>query len=157
MRTRALTWILACCFAVTGCAVDAQPEEEDDLDFSDGGKEDTGRLVEGTPAARAVLRVANEVSLWELEHDANLGINAAKNIVAYRRGLGGPGPRSIPYDEPLDASGNPRPNKRNYMTLAELDARPFVIAVTFSKLNAYASHLGWIEQEELKDAPSQEN
>lgn len=62
-----LTCILMSCVSAAGCAVDAEPEE--DLEgFSDGGKEDTGRgLMENTPDAFGVLRVANELSLTDLE------------------------------------------------------------------------------------------
>jgi hypothetical protein len=101
----------------------------DDWFVAADGKADTGGIADGTPEARGVLRVANEVSLADLRDRVGLAAAAANNIDAYRLG-----------DDGVAGDGD----DGTFETLAELDAVPYVGPTAFKKLLAYATSLGWV-------------
>lgn len=102
--------------AFTGCAVPADdPVDGANDTFLGDGKSDTGAVVDGTPEARAVLRLANSATLDTLDHEVPLDARAAANIIAAR---------------PI-------------ATLAELDAVSYVGPVAFGNLLEYAQTRTW--------------
>lgn len=100
--------LLAACDAASG------PEEDDDAVV--GGKADTIFGIEdGSPEARAILRLANEAPVEVLDDDVALDRRAAQEIASRRAA---PGDDGVP----------------GYQSLAELDAVPFVGKSAFGKL-----------------------
>jgi hypothetical protein len=127
MRTDPL--LVLAIVSLAGCQSAAPGEDGRDDSFSTVGKADTGGVAEGTPEAKAVLKVANTVSLADLDDPAKVGLahNAAANIGAVRTG-----------DDGIAGTAD----DHTFATLAELDAVPFVGPVAFGKLLAYAKSLG---------------
>lgn len=106
--------------AVTACVDDTTMEDGIDDTFLDAsGKEDTAGVTEGSPAALAVLRVANERTELELK-DHGVPKRAAQHIVAAR--TSGP-----------------------FTSLAQLDVVPYVGSAAFARLLAYANELGYVD------------
>src|SRR5205085_2202535 len=81
-------------------------------------KTDTAGIVEGSPAALAVLALANDSSEAKLVSDIGLSANAAHNIATYGS---------------------------TFASLAELDAVPYVGPIAFHKLLAYAKANGLVD------------
>lgn len=113
-------------FAVA-CTEDASEDGRDD-DFVSDGKSDVGGISEGSPQARGVLRVANELSLGRLIDEVGLSVRAAENVVAVRLG----------DDE------NSMTDDVVFTTLAQLDEVPFIGPIAFGKLLRYAEANGYI-------------
>ncbi len=108
--------------ALSACAdvpIDDTPADPADAAFltADGKADEAGR-VEGSPEARGILRVANELSQQKLgaSTGVGLGTRVAKNLVKAR-----------PFE-----------------TLAELDAVPYVGPVALEKLLAWARERGFV-------------
>jgi hypothetical protein len=123
---------LAAFLMLTGlvaCTASEPEDGEHDAFLQDSGKGDTGGVVEGSPQAVGVLRVANETSLADLEGAVGLVRRAAENIVAYRVGDDG-------VERTVD--------DRSFTTLAELDAVPYVGAIAFAHLLTYAKAKGYV-------------
>jgi hypothetical protein len=118
-----ITWLIA--LVCSGCAVDG--DAADDA-FSAEGKADTGGIVNGSPEAIGVLRVANERSRAELTSHG-VATNAANNIAAVRAG----------DDLELGTTDDTL-----FTTLAELDAVPYVGPLAFARMLAYARSLGYV-------------
>jgi hypothetical protein len=114
--------------SLTACAVEAVEEDGREDSFVEDGKADTGGISPGSIEALGVLRVANEQSAIALrEH--GVGKNAAENIVAGRVGA----------DDEIDTADDVE-----YVTLAQLDAVPFVGPIAFARLLAFAEELGYL-------------
>lgn len=111
---------------LTACTVDSNEDERDDSFTS--GKADTGGISEGSPEASGVLRVANERTAQQMI-DHGVGTNAARNIVAVRKG-----------DDEQVGTGD----DIEFATLAELDAVAYVGPQAFARLLAYADELGYL-------------
>ncbi len=129
LRVVTTTGILGLALATACANPPMETEDGRDDQFTDG-KGDTGGVIEGSPEAVAVLQVANRTSYAELVADAGLSDVAADNIVEERAiGL--------------------------FLTLAELDAVPFVGPGVFGKLLAYAydHHLVVERGYQLADRP----
>lgn len=110
------TFIVAC----SSASDDVVASDEDDL---------TGGIVEGTPEAAAVLRVANEKTATELQINVGLTEKASRNIVAYRLG-------------PDMTAGSS--DDRVFETLAELDKVTYVNSNEFRRLLKWARDNGYI-------------
>jgi hypothetical protein len=107
-----------------GCVMDVAEEETiDDSEVAIAG------LDEGSPEAGGVLNAANVGSFTELDVDAKLTSTAARSIVNYRNGSDG-------------IAGTA--DDRQYATLAELDAQPYVATTAIKQLLAYAHAKGWV-------------
>jgi hypothetical protein len=120
-----LTWLA---FVVPAACVTAAEDGPDDTFLSADGKADTGGIIDGSPEALGVLRVANEETVHDL-HDAGVSTRAAENIVAYRDGDDGtPGTAD-------DAT---------FDTLTLLDAVPYVGPVAFRHLLDEAREKGYV-------------
>lgn len=125
MSTKQVLVITLAAFA--GCA--DTPEDGIDDAFATDGKSDSA-ITEGSPTALAVLKVVNEADAATLESDALLSATVASQIAKHRAGS----------DGRLGTADDDR-----FDTLAELDATPYVGPVTFRKLVAYATKLGYLE------------
>jgi len=90
---------------------------------------DTGGILEGTPEAAGVLKVASTLSRSDLQYKVGLTSTIANNINSYR--MGDDGTAGTADDEVFE-------------TLRELDAIPYVNAAAFQKLLAYARANGYI-------------
>ena len=114
----------------TAACMNGEPAHDgaDDSFLSAGGKSDTTGVAEGTPQARAVLRVANGASYATLHDVVGLYAPAAKHVIAYRAGA----------DGTLGTADD-----RVIATLAELDAIPYIGPVSFGELVDYAGTLTW--------------
>jgi hypothetical protein len=105
------------------CSVAEQGDGwNDDVSIS-VNKYDTGGILEGTPDALAVLRVANELSERELVAKVGLATNAAQAIIAVREG-----------DDGVAGSGD----DARFATLQQLDDVPFIGPSAFMLLLQYA-------------------
>lgn len=112
-----------------GCSSASEEGDPIDDSFLSGGKADGFGFEEGSPEAVGILRAVNEATFEQLDTDAQLYSNAARNIVAHRDGDDGEaGTRD---DDPFD-------------TLVELDAVPYVGKSTLASLYEYADALGYI-------------
>ena len=100
-------------FVLLACSVTATEDSADDS-FINDAKED-GLIVEGSPAALAVLSIVNTASESTLYDDVGLSSRAAHNIATH----------TSAFD-----------------TLAELDAVPYVGRIAFERLIAYARATG---------------
>jgi len=101
---------------LVACVAAPASDGRDDS-FLAGGKTDSG-INEGSPDAEGVLAVANSLSEDQLRDDVGLSDTAAKNIAAHTS---------------------------KFMTLAELDAVPYVGAVAFRNLLEYARANGYVD------------
>ncbi|MCC6621833.1 MAG: hypothetical protein IT385_11295 [Deltaproteobacteria bacterium] len=116
-----LSTLVLSMLALGACADEADDAPLDPIDdafLGEGGKADDFSIVEGSPEAIGVLRVANELSQTKLagKSGVGLGTTAAKNIVKAR---------------PLT-------------TLAQLDKVSYVGKVAFTKLVDYAKRNGYV-------------
>lgn len=130
MRTLKTLLVLSL-FHVAACA--GTDEAADARDGTFGGKADGFGISEGSPEARGVLRVANELSWDQLTEDAGVAALSASAIEDVRDG----------DDDQLGTGDD-----AVIATLAELDAIPFVGEKAFGKLLAYAQANGYIEEAE---------
>lgn len=110
--------LLLCCLAMGGCQDDGGAQSAAAVDTADAsfadGKADGLQIESGSPAARAILKLANTASLVALDapaRDGGVGLDrrAAEGIVA----------------------------QRPFSRLSGLDAVPYVGPVALSKLNAF--------------------
>src|SRR5262245_31485240 len=101
-------------------ACEVSPEVADP---DEGSPRATGGLEEGTPRAAGVLAVANDLDEDQLRDAVPLEARVAANIAAYR--AGDDGEVGTEDDERFDS-------------LAELDAVPFVVPLSFRALLEYA-------------------
>lgn len=114
---------------VAACAgVGDEPEDARDATF--GGKADGLGVTEGSPEARGVLRVANELAPEALRDEVGLGSRTVAGIVDVRDG----------DDDALGTSDD-----AEITSLAELDAIPYVGPVSLERLLAYAQDHGYVE------------
>jgi endonuclease/exonuclease/phosphatase family metal-dependent hydrolase len=90
--------------------------------FLETGKADAFGVVEGSPKARGVLKLANQASQDELDYDVGLDARAARNIAAHRLGEHG-----------------------LFDTLAELDSVPWVGPRAFERLLNHALENGYVK------------
>lgn len=125
MQTSRFVLLLA--VAVVGCASDVPGDGPDD-DFLVDGKADD-QIAEGSPEAKGILAVVNELSEEALDDAVGLDLRAAANIFAHRAGVDGL--ELTADDDPFD-------------TLAELDAIPYVGPLAFNKLLAFARGNGYV-------------
>ena len=129
MRLVLLTLVMS----ISACATAPSDEDSRDDSFLASGKADTGGVIEGSPEAVGVLRVANEVSLELLVEARPDGVGltqrVADNIGAIRLGDDG-----VPGTE----------DDGKFTTLAQLDAVPFVGPVAFRHMLDYANAQGWV-------------
>jgi hypothetical protein len=109
---------------LAACATTGGPDGSDESFL-------TGGIAEGTPEARAVLRVANGASYTTLHDLAGLYAPATNHILAFRAGVDG-------------VSGTA--DDRVIKTLAELDAIPYVGPASYDELVAYATTRTWQQQ-----------
>lgn len=118
-------------FAIAcGVSEDGAVDGEFDRFVSGDGKSDTGGIQEGTDDALGVLHVVNTLSEAQLKSQAGLATAAAANIAAYRTG----------DDEQTGTADD-----EQFESLRELDTIPFVGAVAFGKLLAYAEAQGFTD------------
>lgn len=115
--------------AAVGCAAD--PLDGDDEVASSSEDALTGGVVEGTPEAAAVLRVANEKTATELRVNVGLGDKPVTNMLAYRLG-------------PDMTAGTA--DDRAFATLAELDRITWVNSREFRLMLAWAKANGWVAE-----------
>jgi hypothetical protein len=110
--------------SLVGCLTedDSQEDGADDA-FSTDGKDDAGGIVDGSPEALGVLRVANELTLAKLRTDVKLSSTTAKNIDAFRNGA-----------DKIAGTGD----DRRFANLAQLDHVSYVGPVALAKLLSYA-------------------
>lgn len=99
---------------------------------------DVGGLTEGTPEARAVLKVANTLSQAQLRTEAKLSALASKNIAARRNG-------------PDAAQGTA--DDRPFASLADLSGVCQVGNVAMKALAAYARTKGYVAAELSPELP----
>ncbi len=119
-----------------GCldtGADAEGDDRDDS-FLGAGKADADGITEGSAAALGVLKVANQESLATLDDDVRLDRRAATGIVTYRLGA----------DQIAGTADD-----RQFATLAELDAIPYVGPTAFDKLLAFARAHGHVDPPRL--------
>lgn len=135
---RSLSTVLALSLSlVAGCAgVDGEPDDARDSTF--GGKADGFGISEGSPEARGVLRVANELAPTALREDVGLASRTAAGIVNVRDG----------DDDELGTDDD-----AEIASLAELDGIPYVGPVSLEKLLAYAQANGDVAEPWRPDAP----
>jgi hypothetical protein len=125
-----MMWKSLAIVLLIGCNNAPAPDDGRDDSFLSSGKADTGGIVDGTPEALGVLRVANELSTDDLIHQAGLGVRAAENIGAYKLG-----------DDGLAGTAD----DTSFENLAELDAVPYVGPKAFAALLAYARANGFVD------------
>jgi endonuclease/exonuclease/phosphatase family metal-dependent hydrolase len=100
-----------------------EPVDDEDVSGLPGGKADGVHGIEdGTPEARAILRLANTASFEVLDQEVRLDRRAARGIVDAR-------------------------SEEGYQALAELDAIPFVGPSAFGKMLNYVLDHGLIGRE----------
>lgn len=116
--------------AACGVSDNDASDGESDRFVTGDGKTDTGGIQEGTPGALGVLHVVNTLTEAQLASQVQLAAAAAKNIAAYRTG----------DDETAATSDD-----ETFDSLRELDSIPFVGAVAFGKLLAYAEAEGFTD------------
>jgi hypothetical protein len=104
-------------------------DEQDPRDGTFSGKADAYGVSEGTPEARGVLRVVNELTQDELDDEVPLSSRAAAGIIEARSGA----------DEVLGTADD-----HQIATLTELDEVPYIGEASFGKLLAYAEANGYI-------------
>lgn len=105
--------IFACVIALTACAGQSELEDGEHDDVSTG-------KADGSFSERdqlAALRVANDLTREQLDHEVGLSSRAAANIASQRAG--------------------------RFATFAELDAVPYVGPIALADMVAYASARGW--------------
>lgn len=115
-------------FAAACTSAGPEADGKDDVALGDGKADGGGGGYSAAEIAGAV-RVANTLTLNQLDHDVGLDSRAAKNIIAHRAGADG---QLGTADDDLFDDG------------AELDAVPYVGPIAFEKLVAYAQTQGWI-------------
>ncbi|MBK9034814.1 MAG: DUF1669 domain-containing protein [Myxococcales bacterium] len=127
IRPSLVSLLGALALMATACATERDIEDGEHDSFG-GGKAD-GALADGTPEARGVLALVNDlaVDVDELDHAAGLSSRAAKNIIAHRDR--GPG---VEDDDRFD-------------DLAELDAVPYIGPAALAVLVDYARETGRIK------------
>lgn len=116
--------------AACGVSNEEAIDGESDRFVAGDGKADTGGIQEGTSEALGVLHVVNTLTEAQLKSEVQLASAAAANIAAYRTG----------DDEVTGTSDD-----ETYDSLRELDSIPFVGAVAFGKLLAYAEAKGFTD------------
>jgi hypothetical protein len=134
---------LALLFALSmpGCADDAGgdgsevEDGEHDAFLDSSGKADAFGVTEKSPLALGILRLVNDRDLTTLMAGAGVSTRAANAIVAARVGKDG-------------ALGTH--DDREVVTLAALDAIPWVGAKTFGRLKKFATSHGFVETWSLK-------
>lgn len=114
--------------------IGAESEPDDARDGSFAGKADDFGIREGSPEARGVLQVANELSRTALDEEVGLHSRAAAGIIDFRDGDDG----ELGTEDDVQIA-----------TLAELDGIPYVGPISFDKLLAFARYSGYIPDEEL--------
>jgi hypothetical protein len=118
---------------LVACGTTNAAEDGENDSFTGGGKADGGGIADGTPEAIGVLRVANGSSLATLKSRVGLTKRTASHIISFRAGA----------DATLGTSDD-----RDFRTLAELDAVPYVGPVAFDELLAYAEAQGDVPSED---------
>jgi endonuclease/exonuclease/phosphatase family metal-dependent hydrolase len=119
-RTRVSAHIVSVALFLAASACSGPVETEESSSVSPGGKADSIHgIEEGTPEARAIVRLANTASFEVLDQDVRLDRRAAQNIVDGR-------------------------SQGGYETLAELDAISFVGPSAFGKMLTYVIDHGLI-------------
>jgi len=108
---------LLLCLSLLGCVDRADNGDARDDRFITDGKSDVNGVEEGSPTALAVISVVNHSTEAQLHDDVGLSANAAANIAEHGA----------------------------VQTLAELDDIPYVRAIAFHKLIAYAKATGLID------------
>ncbi len=127
--------VFLCTLALSqqGCGQSANDAKGDEFDDSllSMNKADTGGIVDGSLESTAVLKVANESCLTDLEDPSKVGLSlmAAKNIVATRMG-----------DDGLAGTSD----DTVFSSLKQLDEIPYIGPQAFQKMLAYAKAMGFI-------------
>ncbi len=114
--------------ALASCAVSAEPEDGADDAFLTDGKAD-GSIVDGSPEAAGVLRVANTLDYTTLHGDVKLGAKTARSLISARNGADG-----IPGTA----------DDVTFTTLEQLDAVPYIGPIALGHMLAYAKAQGWV-------------
>ena len=116
--------------ASVGCTTEGEAEDGEDDDFLVGdGKSDAAGIVEGSPTALAVLKLANETPKAALAADIGLAASATNAIAKKRAGADG---REGSADDV------------RFATLVQLDKVAYVGPVAFAKLVAHAKATGLV-------------
>jgi hypothetical protein len=110
------------------CGPQAPDEDAENDGFLVEGKADGAE--EGSPLARAVLRVANECSLETLRDEVRLGSRVAENVVRARAGA-----------DRARGTGDDAP----FTSLKQLDAVPYLGSKAFTRLVDFARSHGYVE------------
>lgn len=128
VRSQALAVLASfVCSLASGCWLVAEPEHEDD-----GPRVPSQPLpLEGSPTALGMLRVVNELSFADLDHEVGLDRQAATSIVAYRSG---PDARLGTADD------------RYVDDLAQLDALYWLGPENLWRIQAFALAEGWVPE-----------
>lgn len=128
---RALTSLLILSLVPVAACTDADSGPEDARDGTFSGKSDGANFAEGSPEARGILRVANELSRAKLREDVGLASRTVSGIVDFRAG----NDAKLGTDDDVAIA-----------SLVELDGIPYVGNTAFEKLLAYAQNNDYIEE-----------
>jgi hypothetical protein len=118
---------LLCLVLAAGCVDPAADGDAIDASFTADGKADTAGIAEGSPTALAVLSIANTRTEDQLHDDVGLSVHTAHSIANHGDEL---------------------------QTLADLDALPYVGAIAFHKLVAYAKATGLVTDTATTHVPT---